>query len=108
MSDAFSRNLPSIPALGSFKASRRPCHPLPPGTHPELGNNAQLAQRLDLVATGTLRADGVGLVGHCREPTTGHAFARRLAERLGRDRCASATATRPSGASHGAPARRSR
>ena len=25
---------------------------MPPGTHPELGNNAQLDQRLDLVATG--------------------------------------------------------
>ena len=57
---------------------------LPLDAHPELGNNAQLAQRLNLVATGTLCADGVGLVGHCREPTTGHAFARRLAERLGR------------------------
>ena len=57
---------------------------LPLDAHPELGNNAQLAKRLDLVATGPLSEDGIGSVGRLRKPANGRAFARRLHRRLGR------------------------
>ena len=42
------------------------CH-LSLDAHPELGNNAQLAKRLGLVADGALSEDGIGSVGHCRQ-----------------------------------------
>ncbi len=61
---------------------------LPLDAHPELGNNAQLAKRLDLIATGTLSGDGdaaIGNVGHPREAVTGGEFAERLRQRLGRE-----------------------
>jgi dinuclear metal center YbgI/SA1388 family protein len=58
---------------------------LPLDAHPRLGNNAQLARRLDLSIEGTLRDDGVGLFGRLSEPLSGSALAAVIATRLGRE-----------------------
>jgi dinuclear metal center YbgI/SA1388 family protein len=61
---------------------------LPLDAHPELGNNAQLAQVLDLTVIGAAGGDGrtPGLVmlGEPATPMRGEAFAAHLAARLGR------------------------
>ena len=61
---------------------------LPLDAHPELGNNAQLAQKLDVTVTGTIggngRAPDLVMRGELATPIDGAAFAQRIAERLGR------------------------
>lgn len=58
---------------------------LPLDAHPEVGNNAQLAARLGLRVDAPLNADGIGSLGHLSEPMSGEAFARHVAEALGRE-----------------------
>ena len=62
---------------------------LPLDTHPELGNNAQLAQRLNLTITGAAggngRTPGLVLLGEPATPINGADFAVLLADRLGRE-----------------------
>ena len=56
--------------------------------HPTLGNNAQLAQRLDITITQGLEAGNplsVGNVGELEEPITAQAFAERVSQVLGRE-----------------------
>lgn len=61
---------------------------LPLDAHPELGNNAQLAQVLDLTITGTAgsngRTPGLVMLGEPAAPMRGDEFAARIASRLGR------------------------
>jgi dinuclear metal center YbgI/SA1388 family protein len=57
---------------------------LPLDAHPELGNNAQLARRLDLRVEGPLCEDGIGLAGSLPETLDGKALAVRLESALGR------------------------
>ncbi len=61
---------------------------LPLDAHPELGNNAQLAQRLDLTVTGTAggnsRTPGLVMLGELTEPVSGADFAARIETRLQR------------------------
>lgn len=61
---------------------------LPLDAHPELGNNAQLAQKLDLLVTGTVGGNGrspdLVMLGEPATPVDATAFANRIAERLGR------------------------
>ncbi len=61
---------------------------LPLDAHPELGNNAQLAQRLDLTVTGTTggngRMPGLVMLGELPEPVSGADFAVRIETRLQR------------------------
>lgn len=54
---------------------------LPLDAHPELGNNAQLAQRLDITVTGTA---GLLMLGELAEPVSGADFAARIETRLQR------------------------
>lgn len=61
---------------------------LPLDAHPELGNNAQLAQQLGLTVTGGLdvgNPDSIGFIGTLDEEMSAQAFAQRVAERLGRE-----------------------
>lgn len=58
---------------------------LPLDAHPEVGNNAQLAMRLDLLADAALNADGVGSIGRLAEPMPAAAFARHVSAVLGRE-----------------------
>lgn len=61
---------------------------LPLDLHPEVGNNVQLAQQLDIEVEGPLEPDNpktVGLVGALAEPMSARDFARRVAEVLGRE-----------------------
>ncbi|MCG5502219.1 Nif3-like dinuclear metal center hexameric protein [Ectothiorhodospira lacustris] len=58
---------------------------LPLDAHPELGNNAQLAGLLDFQVQGTLRPDGVGLIGVPDVPVSAEALRERLSRRLGRE-----------------------
>lgn len=57
---------------------------LPLDAHPRLGNNAQLALRLGLVADGALREDGVGQVGHLPAALSAEAMAAHIGTVLGR------------------------
>ncbi|SDX64537.1 dinuclear metal center protein, YbgI/SA1388 family [Allochromatium warmingii] len=58
---------------------------LPLDAHPELGNNAQLARRLDFVAAEpTSLANGLVWVGRLAEPLTPTAFAEHVSQRLAR------------------------
>ena len=59
---------------------------LPLDAHPQLGNNAQLAQRLGLTASGGFGASpAIALVGNVDEPVSGKAFAARIADSLQRE-----------------------
>lgn len=60
---------------------------LPLDMHPELGNNAQLAKRLDLAAEGRFGEDGLGWHGHSVNAAikTVEDFAQLVSQRLGRD-----------------------
>ena len=58
---------------------------LPLDAHPRLGNNAQLGQRLGLIVDGTLREDGVGLIGRLPEARSGRELADAIAAALGRE-----------------------
>ncbi|MFO8152717.1 Nif3-like dinuclear metal center hexameric protein [Thioalkalivibrio sp.] len=57
---------------------------LPLDAHPELGNNAQLGLELGLVPEGSLRPDGIGLVGRLPEPCPPEQLAIRIGAVLGR------------------------
>ena len=60
---------------------------LPLDAHPTLGNNAQLAQRLDLEITGGLQPEAalpIGNVGRLAQPLAAQAFAQKVAQQLGR------------------------
>ena len=60
---------------------------LPLDAHPEVGNNAQLAQRLGIVVTGGLQPESptpIGNIGFFEEPLTADALAAHIASRLGR------------------------
>lgn len=54
---------------------------LPLDAHPELGNNAQLARRLEITVTGTA---GLLMLGELTEPVSGTDFAARIETRLQR------------------------
>ncbi len=58
---------------------------LPLDAHPRLGNNAQLASRLGLIATGSMNEDGVGSVGRMDPSLTGEELYKRIADSLGRE-----------------------
>ncbi len=61
---------------------------LPLDFHPELGNNVQLAKRLDLSVEGPLALDGTphkGLYGRMPSPLAPQAFAARIEAALGRE-----------------------
>lgn len=61
---------------------------LPLDAHPDLGNNAQLAQRLGLVLTGPLdprEKRSVGNTGELAAPETAGRFAARVGSLLGRE-----------------------
>ena len=60
---------------------------LPLDAHPVLGNNAQLAQRLDITVTGGLQPESarpIGNVGRLAAPLPAARFAEHVAARLGR------------------------
>lgn len=60
---------------------------LPLDIHPELGNNAQLAERLGITLRRGLEpwnSKSVAMVGKLDEPVTGEVFARRVEATLGR------------------------
>lgn len=59
---------------------------LPLDAHSELGNNAQLARQLDLVATGRFGDDNLGWIGRCNSPAvkTAADLAALIEKRLGR------------------------
>lgn len=57
---------------------------LPLDAHPELGNNAQLGQRLGFLADTTLNPEGVGLVGRVAESCRADELAERLKRTLDR------------------------
>lgn len=61
---------------------------LPLDVHPEVGNNVQLARRLDLVVDGPLEPDNprsVGLLGSLRAPESPAQFKERVRLALGRE-----------------------
>lgn len=61
---------------------------LPLDVHPEVGNNVQLAQQLDITVEGPLDANNpkvVGLLGSLAEPLSARDFSRRVQEVLGRE-----------------------
>ncbi len=59
---------------------------LPLDSHPELGNNAQLAKRLDFDATGRFGENDIGWIGRCHAPSvkTAADLAILIEKRLGR------------------------
>ncbi|BEV17428.1 Nif3-like dinuclear metal center hexameric protein [Herbaspirillum sp. DW155] len=59
---------------------------LPLDSHPELGNNAQLAKRLGFEATGRFGENDIGWIGRCHAPAvkTAADLAMLIEERLGR------------------------
>ncbi len=61
---------------------------LPLDLHPQVGNNVQLAQQLDITVEGPLDPENpkvVGLVGSLDEPMSARDFARRVQDVLGRE-----------------------
>jgi dinuclear metal center YbgI/SA1388 family protein len=58
---------------------------LPLDAHPELGNNAQLARRLDLVAEGRFGDQDIAWLGRPEGATTVGELAERVARQLGRN-----------------------
>jgi len=58
---------------------------LPLDAHPELGNNAGLAQQLQLKTAGTLNAEGIGNVGKLPAPMSATDFATHIASCLSRE-----------------------
>ncbi len=57
---------------------------LPLDAHPELGNNAQLASRLDWQPDGRFGEQDIGWLGQAAAPTTAGRLAERIAIELGR------------------------
>ena len=61
---------------------------LPLDGHPELGNNAQLADKLGLQISGGLEVDNplsIGLTGRLEQPLSAEEFARRIGVAMDRD-----------------------
>jgi len=58
---------------------------LPLDAHPQLGNNAQLAQLLGWTPDGRFADQDLGWFGRCRAPMTAAEIANELALRLGRE-----------------------
>jgi dinuclear metal center YbgI/SA1388 family protein len=58
---------------------------LPLDAHPQLGNNAQLAQLLGWTADGRFADQDLGWIGRCRAPMTAGELASELALRLRRE-----------------------
>lgn len=61
---------------------------LPLDGHPELGNNAQLAERLGLTITGGLEPDNplsIGLTGRLEQPLSAAQFSKQIAAAMGRE-----------------------
>ncbi|MPW35260.1 Nif3-like dinuclear metal center hexameric protein [Vibrio sp. B1Z05] len=60
---------------------------LPLDIHPELGNNAKLAELLDIEIEGGLEghAQSIALYGRLKSPVTGAEFAQRIAQVLNRE-----------------------
>jgi dinuclear metal center YbgI/SA1388 family protein len=58
---------------------------LPLDAHPQLGNNAQLAQLLGWAPDGRFADQDLGWLGRCRAPMTAAEIANELALRLGRE-----------------------
>lgn len=61
---------------------------LPLDLHPQVGNNVQLAEQLEITVEGPLDPENskvVGLVGSLDEPMSARDFARRVQEVLGRE-----------------------
>lgn len=61
---------------------------LPLDGHPELGNNAQLAEQLDLTISGGLEPDNplsIGLVGRLSQPLSAAEFTNRIGTAMARD-----------------------
>lgn len=70
---------------------------LPLDVHPEFGNNAQLAKRLNLEVDGRVAAggtDGLLFYGHLRKPMACNAFIDHVARVLGRNATAVGKSTR--------------
>lgn len=57
---------------------------LPLDAHPELGNNAQLAKRLDFIREGSMNMDGVGDYGHLAQPLTVRELSQKMQDKLQR------------------------
>jgi dinuclear metal center YbgI/SA1388 family protein len=57
---------------------------LPMDVHPELGNNAQLANALKLNISGTVGQSGLVMIGTPSSPLSGEAFANYIACQIGR------------------------
>ena len=57
---------------------------LPLDAHPELGNNACLARRLDFEVEGPLNRENIGLYGRLRRPMTPSELTAVIEQRLGR------------------------
>jgi len=58
---------------------------LPLDAHAELGNNAQLGKRLDLITTGRFADQEIGMVGSLSATMRLDAFAAEVKQRLGRE-----------------------
>ncbi|MCX7141275.1 MAG: Nif3-like dinuclear metal center hexameric protein [Proteobacteria bacterium] len=58
---------------------------LPLDAHAELGNNAQLGRRLDLIETGRFADQDIGVCGELQLPMRLDAFAAQITQRLGRE-----------------------
>lgn len=71
---------------------------LPLDAHPEIGNNACLAQRLGIEITGALNPQDhfpIGNIGRLAQPMTAQQFAQLLTERLGQTPICISTQQRP-------------
>ena len=68
---------------------------LPLDAHAELGNNAQLGQRMGWRATGRFAEQDIGFLGVPPEPTIAGDLSRRLGAMLGREALLVGDATRP-------------
>ncbi len=73
-----------IAALLAHEISLLAYH-LPLDAHPELGNNAQLAERLGFETEGPLNAEGIGSIGRLPRAADPRALARKIGDALGRE-----------------------
>jgi len=68
---------------------------LPLDIHPELGNNAQLAKRLDFVERGRFGEQDIAMRGELREPLPLHRLAEKITRSLAREPLAIGDPERP-------------
>ena len=57
---------------------------LPLDAHPEFGNNAQLANRLDFIREGSMNTECVGDYGHLKQPLTVSELSQKMQDKLQR------------------------